>query len=264
MHLLAMTFPMATFVHDLLHNVEHGFAVYGYLIVFVPILLECAGVPLPGETVLLAAGVAAQHGVLSLPLVIVVAATAAILGDNLGYWVGRRGGRPLLFRHGRILRIGDTQIAVLDSFFARYGARTVFFGRWVAFLRVWAAVTAGTSQMPWRTFLPWNALGGIAWAATMSTVAYVFSASAGAIGSALGLFGWVLALVVAVGVSVFVWRFQHRASKKAELDAAIEKVRQERAAYDARRAGGGGAGGGGRGRGKGGGPGAGPGGAPEA
>ncbi|MGZ4616896.1 MAG: DedA family protein, partial [Actinomycetes bacterium] len=160
MHLLAMTFPMATFVHDLLHNAQHGFATYGYLIVFVPILLECAGIPLPGETVLLAAGVAAQHGVLSLPLVIVVAAAAAILGDNLGYWVGRRGGRPLLFRHGRVLRIGDTQIAVLDSFFARHGAKTVFFGRWVAFLRVWAAVSAGTSQMPWRTFLPWNALGG--------------------------------------------------------------------------------------------------------
>lgn len=222
---------MAGIFYDIFHNVEHGFATYGYLLIFIPILLECAGIPLPGETVLLAAGVAAQHGVLSLPIVILVAASAAILGDNLGYLVGRKGGRYLLFRYGRILRVKDRHIALLDTYFAQHGAKTVFFGRFIAFLRVWAALFAGASRMHWRTFVVYNAAGGITWATAISLLAYGFSASAKAIGSAFGVFGWILALVVAVAVVVFVYRFERRAAGRAQLDEETEKVRLERESY---------------------------------
>jgi membrane protein DedA with SNARE-associated domain len=244
MHALLLAPVAAGFLYDVFHNVEHGFATYGYLLVFVPILLECAGIPLPGETVLLAAGVEAQRGNLSLPLVILTAAAAAIIGDNLGYLVGRKGGRYLLFRYGRILRVKDRHIALLDSYFERHGPKTVLFGRWVAFLRVWAALFAGASRMHWRTFFVYNAAGGIAWATTIACVAYAFSASAKAIGSAFGIFGWVLALAVAVAVTVFVLQFERRASIGGELDGAIEKVRREREQLLGGRAGGGAGGGG--------------------
>ena len=158
----------SSFFSNLFNNVETAFRHYGYLIIFLPILGESAGIPLPGETVLLAGGLAASKGILSLPLVILVGASAAIIGDNLGYLVGRRGGRPLLFRYGAVLHVKDRQIAILDSFFDKHGPKTVFFGRWVIFLRVWAALFAGASRMHWRQFVFWNALGGLAWATTMS------------------------------------------------------------------------------------------------
>src|ERR1019366_2120974 len=134
MHSLIITLALhVSFFGNILNNVETAFRHYGYLIIFFPILGESAAIPLPGETVLLAGGLAAARGILSLPLVILVGASAAILGDNLGYLVGRRGGRPLLLRYGQILHVKDRQIAILDSFFARHGPKTVFFGRWVIF-----------------------------------------------------------------------------------------------------------------------------------
>jgi len=215
---------------DLYHWFLNAFGTYGYIIVFLPILGECAGLPLPGETVLLAGGVAASKGVLSLPWVIVVAATAAILGDNLGYLVGRRGGRPLIIRYGRLLRFSDRHIAMLDSYFGRHGPKTVFFGRWVIFLRVWASLFAGASRMNWRAFVFWNALGGILWATTMSTLAYVFTGSVKRIGDVFGIVGWTLAIVVGILVAIFIWRTERRLERRAELDAQADLVRQEREA----------------------------------
>jgi len=197
---------------------EHLFAIYGYPIVFVAILGECAGLPLPGETILLAAGVEAQRHALSLPLIWLTAASAAIVGDNLGYWVGHWGGRPLLVRYGRILRVREKQIRILDRYFEVHGAKTVFFGRWVVFLRVWAALFAGAAHMHWRRFFVFNALGGTAWAISMSTLAYVFAASVGRVSTVLGIGGWVLAFIVAIGVIIFVAREQRRSLAKFALE----------------------------------------------
>jgi membrane protein DedA with SNARE-associated domain len=193
---------------------EHLFAVYGYPIVFLAILGESAGLPLPGETVLLAAGVEAQQHALSLPVVWLIAASAAIVGDNIGYWVGHWGGRPLLVRYGRILRVREKQIRILDRYFEVHGSKTVFFGRWVVFLRVWAALFAGAAHMHWRRFFVFNALGGTAWAVSMSTLAYLFAASVGRVSAAFGVVGWVLAVLVAISVIVFVVREERRSLEK--------------------------------------------------
>jgi membrane protein DedA with SNARE-associated domain len=233
---LSVIASVFSFFSNILNNVETAFRHYGYLIVFLPILGESAGIPLPGETVLLAGGLAASKGILSLPLVILVGASAAIVGDNLGYLVGRAGGRPLLFRYGRVLHVKDRQLAILDSFFERHGPKTVFFGRWVIFLRVWAALFAGASRMHWRQFGFWNALGGLAWATTMGSLAYVFAASVVRISKVFGIAAWVLAIAVGIAVAIFINRMQKRAENRQQVDRAEERIRRERTEWEQRRA----------------------------
>ncbi|MEA2440898.1 MAG: hypothetical protein QOH76_2322 [Thermoleophilaceae bacterium] len=146
----------------------------GYGALFGTIVAESAGLPVPGETALLAAGLLAGSGHLALPLVIAVGAGAAIIGDNLGYVLGRRGGRALLTR-GKLLREHRARAIVRgERFFERHGAKTVFFGRWIAGVRVVVAVLAGASTMPWRRFLIYNTLGAVAWAVTIAGTAALF------------------------------------------------------------------------------------------
>ena len=143
-----------------------------YLVLFGLIAVESAGVPVPGETALIAAGILASRGDLDVALVIAVAASAAIIGDNFGYLIGRTGGRRLLERPGRFERHRREILARGEPFFERHGAKAVFLGRWVAILRIGAAWLAGANHMPWRRFLLWNALGGIVWAAGVALAAY--------------------------------------------------------------------------------------------
>jgi undecaprenyl-diphosphatase len=151
------------------------------------VFAESAGVPVPGETALIAAGLLAGTGHLSLPIVIAVAAGAAMLGDNLGYVLGRRGGRKLLLRDGRFAHHRRKAVEAGDRFFARYGAKTVFFGRWVTGVRVVAAVMAGATAMPWRRFVVYNALGAVAWAATVAGFAAIAGPVVAAVLYATGL-----------------------------------------------------------------------------
>jgi membrane-associated protein len=157
---------------------------------------ESAGLAIPGETSLIAGAVLASQGRLSLPLVITVGATAAIAGDNVGYLIGRRGGRWLLTRPGRGRRTRQRLLAQSEAFFARHGAKAVFLGRWLPGLRITAAWLAGTSRMRWLRFLLWNALGGVAWAASVGIAAYLLGSAAGT-GLAL------IALVVVAGVLAY-------------------------------------------------------------
>lgn len=143
----------------------------GYGALFGFVFAESAGVPVPGETALVAAGLLAGSGQLALPAVIAVGTAAAILGDNLGYWFGRRGGRALLLRDGRFARHRRKAVDKGERFFERHGPKAVFLGRWVSGVRIVAALTAGASRMPWRTFLLYNATGALAWAATVSGAA---------------------------------------------------------------------------------------------
>ncbi|MGO8684340.1 MAG: DedA family protein [Thermoleophilia bacterium] len=207
-------FVAISFLSRLSADVQHLFTLYGYPIVFFAVLSESAGVPVPGETVLLAAAVAAQRGSLNLPLIWLLAASAAIIGDNFGFWLGHWGGRPLLMRYGRILHVREKHLRMLDLYYAKHGAKTVFFGRWVLFLRVWAALFAGAAHMRWRRFFLFNALGGTAWAVSMSTLAYVFSASVGRIQATFGVIGWVTAILVALGIIAFVIREQRRSLRR--------------------------------------------------
>jgi membrane protein DedA with SNARE-associated domain len=159
-----------------------GYAALGGLI-----LGESAGLPLPGETALITAGGLVAAGHLSLPLVIVVGALAAITGDTVGYWLGRRGGRALLLRDGFGATHRRHAVRRADRFFARYGAATVFFGRWVPGVRIVAAVMAGASRMPWPRFALANAAGAFAWAATVATLAMLAGPAGSVVLAAAGL-----------------------------------------------------------------------------
>jgi membrane-associated protein len=139
---------------------------------------ESAGVPLPGETSLVAAAVLAAAHRLSLPLVIGVAAAAAIAGDNMGYLIGRRGVRSLLLRGRFLAERRRLALERAERFFARRGRTAVFFGRWLPWLRVTVAWLAGAGRMRWQTFVVWNALGGLAWATTIGVAVYLVGAAA--------------------------------------------------------------------------------------
>lgn len=162
--------------------------------------LESAGVPLPGETALVASAVLAKQGSLQIELVIAIAAAAAIIGDNLGYLASRRVGRRLLTRPGRRQA---RRLEILDrgeAFFDRHGAKAVFLGRWITGLRVWASWLAGITEMPWRSFVLWNALGGITWATTVGIAGYLLGSAAEKIISKAGL-GAAIAVAVALVVA---------------------------------------------------------------
>lgn len=151
---------------------------------------ESTGLPLPGETALIAAGGLAGAGHLALPAVIAVAIVAAIAGDTLGYWLGRKRGRAFLLRDGFLAGHRRHAVARADRFFARNGTATVFVSRFIPGVRVVAAVMAGATQMPWRRFAAANTLGAVAWATTVASLAYALgpagAASLALAGLALG------------------------------------------------------------------------------
>src|SRR4051812_41944930 len=150
---------------------------YGYLIVFFGVMLESMGVPLPGETILLASGFLAQQGTLNLGYAIICGSLGAVNGDQIGYWIGREGGRPFVLRWGRYVLITPERLSHVERFFARHGGKTVFLARFVAGLRVFGALIAGISRMPWRTFFLYNALGGATWATGAVLVGYLVGGS---------------------------------------------------------------------------------------
>jgi membrane protein DedA with SNARE-associated domain len=191
-------------------NVTKLLLQYGLFLLFGLVAIESAGIPLPGETALIAAAVLAQRGDLhhSLVTVIAVAAAAAIVGDNAGYWLGRKGGRALLTRTPIVRDYFERVLPPAERFFRRHGAKAVFIGRFVAILRVSAAWLAGISRMPWWRFLLWNAAGGIAWAALVGVIAYEAGrAAANAVGR-YGLYGaiGIAIAVVLVLVGFKLWR----------------------------------------------------------
>src|SRR6202162_2619885 len=153
-------------------NVEHLIQVAGYPLLFLIVMSESSGVPLPGETALITAAILASKGKLRIELVVPLAATAAIVGDNIGYLIGRKGGRWLLTRPGRFHRQRLRVLETGEPFFERHGPKAVFFGRFLLGLRVWASWLAGATRMHWRSFVLWNALGGISWATAIGLLAY--------------------------------------------------------------------------------------------
>ena len=153
------------------------FARYGYATVFFGVFLENTGLPVPGETMVLAGGALSHFGHLSLGWVMASAMSGAVLGDNLGFFIGRRGGRRFLERHGGRIGITRARLADFDRFFDRHGARTVFVARFITGLRVFCAVLAGSSEMSWRTFLFFNATGAVVWSVTIAVVGYALGHS---------------------------------------------------------------------------------------
>jgi undecaprenyl-diphosphatase len=169
----------------------------GYPLLFGLITAESGGVPVPGETALIAAAALAGSGKLSIPVVIAVAAGAAIIGDNLGFLLARRFGRGLLERPGPFLGHRRRVLELGEPFFAQHGPKAVFFGRWILGLRTWTAWLAGASKMNWRSFAVWNAAGGITWAATVGLTAYFIGQSTAGAFTIFGLVGLGAALFAA-------------------------------------------------------------------
>lgn len=176
------------------------FISHGLPLLFVVVMLESFGLPLPGETAMIAFGLLAAQGHYSIVEVIAIAAAAAIIGDNLGYWLlGRLGGRALFRRWGWLRRYSDRVLPRAERLMARHGGKTVFFGRFVAVLRVTAATVAGLAHMPWWRFLFWNASGGVVWATTVGLAAYY---GGKAFADALARYGVYAALVLVAGLVI--------------------------------------------------------------
>ena len=190
---------------------------YGYWAVFVGIAIESTGIPFPGETMLLVAAIfAGTTHQLSLALVIAAAASGAILGDNLGFWVGREGGSRLLRSSGHLVRRNLRKLKLGLYLFRRHGGKVVFFGRFVAVLRMWAAFLAGTHRMEWKRFLLFNALGGIIWALCYGLGGYLLGDNLQRLTGPIGLVTLVLAALSLVALFIFVRRNQRRLEAEAE------------------------------------------------
>jgi membrane protein DedA with SNARE-associated domain len=181
----------------------------GYPLLFLVVMAESGGVPVPGETGLIAAAVLASKGTLQIEVVIAIAAAAAIVGDNIGYMIGRRGGRWLLERPGRYHAQRLQALESGEVFFDRHGPKAVFFGRFILGLRIWASWLAGATHMRWRSFFLWNALGGICWATGIGLLAYSVGHAAGNAVQTFGLFG-VVAVVVAIAGAFIAHRLHRR------------------------------------------------------
>jgi membrane protein DedA with SNARE-associated domain len=199
-------------------NVSHLLHSYGYVAVFLLVGAESLGIPLPGETILIAAGIyAGSTHHLSVWLIWAVAAAAAIIGDNIGFLIGDKGGYRLLRRYGHYLRIDDAKVKVGRYMFDRQGPKVVFFGRFVSVLRTYAAFLAGTLKMRWRVFLPFNALGGVLWAAVYSFVPYEIGGAITKASHTLSIGLGVAAVAVIVATVVVVRR---KAGQLVELAEA--------------------------------------------
>jgi membrane protein DedA with SNARE-associated domain len=198
----------------LLSRIQPLIALHGYWVVFLIVMLESAGVPLPGETILiLASGYAGATGQLNLSLVIGCAAAGAILGDNIGFWIGRTYGTKFLLRYGKFVHLSESRLRLGQYLFEKHGAKIVFFGRFVAFLRVFAALLAGVNRYRWPQFLFFNAAGGIIWALTIGIGAFLFGDSIHRISGPLGI----IALTgVIAGVIAFMYIVRREERKMEE------------------------------------------------
>src|SRR5919202_3870273 len=185
----------------------------GYVALGALIGLETMGIPLPGETALISAGILASEGHLRIELVILVAAGAAIVGDNVGFWIGRRGGRKLLELPGPLARHRARVLRRGEEIFRRHGGKTVFFGRWFSGLRIASAWLAGVNRMPWGQFLVFNALGGIAWAVSVGLLSYWAGHSADDVLKVVGVGGLGVALVVLGAFVLWRWRRSRAAAR---------------------------------------------------
>jgi membrane protein DedA with SNARE-associated domain len=169
----------------------------GYLLPAI-IGLESMGVPSPGETALVAAAVLASQGKLQIWLVILIGVTSAIVGDNLGYWLGRHFGRDVLEARGPLHKHRVRAIDAGDRFFKRHGPKAVFFARWIALIRFAAAWLAGINEMRFRDFFLWNAAGGITWGITYGLVGYFAGSAAANAITSFGIYAFVGLIVVAI------------------------------------------------------------------
>jgi len=199
---------------DLGYLISH----YGYAAVGVVIGLESMGIPLPGETMLVLSAIyAATHSDLHISGVIGAAALGAILGDNVGYWLGREFGYPLLLRYGRYVGLSETRIKLGQYLFLRHGGKVVFFGRFIAVLRVLAAFLAGVNRMEWKSFLIANASGGVVWSVVYGLGAYLFGSALFHAQQPVTIALVIVGLIIVAVALRYVWAHEAELERQADL-----------------------------------------------
>lgn len=198
-------------------DLTHFLTMYGYWAVLLFVAIESTGIPFPGETMLLVAAIyAGRTQRMSILLVIVAAAAGAILGDNVGFWVGREGGYRLLRRYGRFIRLDERKLKLGQYLFYKHGGKVVFFGRFIAVLRAWAAFLAGTNRMRWDRFLLFNALGGSVWATVYGLGGYFLGDNVHRLTGPVGIVTIVLAVCIIIAFLLFLRRNEQRLEDEAE------------------------------------------------
>ena len=200
-----------------LDGLDHLLGEYGYGLVFLVIMLEAMGIPFPGESMIIGAAIyAATTGKLQIWGVIPAAIGGAIMGDNFGYMIGRWAGIPLLRKFGRYVGLTDRRLDLSRYLFKTQGGKVVFVGRFIAILRTFVALFAGANNMEWKTFLLWNAVGGVAWATLYGMGAYLLGEQMKKLAGPIGIAVTVVAAIVVVAVVIFLRRNEKRLEDKAE------------------------------------------------
>ena len=199
-------------------SIENLIQNYGLWVLFAAVMLESVGIPLPGEATLVTAALfaGATHRI-SIESVVIVAAMAAVTGDNIGYLAGRTIGLRLIERYGKYARLDAARLKVGQYLFMRHGGKIVFFGRFVAFLRAFAAVLAGASHMHWPRFLVMNALGGICWASLFGIGAYLFGEKIRLVAGPVSVLLLVCALALILAGALFFRRHERELEERASV-----------------------------------------------
>jgi membrane protein DedA with SNARE-associated domain/membrane-associated phospholipid phosphatase len=204
-------------MESVLHLIEQ----YGYLLVFFGVMVESLGVPLPGETILICAGILAQRGHLGLGYAVLLGILGAVVGDQIGYFIGREGGRPFILRYGRYVFITPRRLGRAEAFFARHGGGAVFMARFFSGLRVFGALVAGMSRMRWSRFFLYNALGGIVWATAVVVAGYFLGTSIRAVERLTGQASVLLLALAVLAILMYLayrWVLRHPERVKRLFD----------------------------------------------
>jgi membrane protein DedA with SNARE-associated domain len=212
-------------------DTAHLLEQYGYAAVALAVAIESVGVPFPGETTLIAAAIYAGTGHrMSITGVVVAAAFGAIMGDNIGFWIGRGVGYRVLLRYGSYIRLTERRIKLGQYLFLRHGGKVVFFGRFIAVLRALAAVLAGVNRMAWPHFLAFNAAGGIAWAALYGLGSYFLGEQVHRVLGSMGIWLLAAAAIMTAAGFVFLRRYEEQLANQAEaaLPGPLAPVRHGR------------------------------------
>jgi membrane protein DedA with SNARE-associated domain len=224
--------PLAALIS--LATLQNALDTLGYPAVALFVMIESSGIPFPGETMLLLASFyAGTSHQLQIPIVIACAAFGAIIGDNIGYYIGRTGGRAFVMRFGKYVFIKPEHLDRAENYFAKHGDKTVFFGRFIAVLRAWAAFLAGVNKMHWRTFLFYNAAGGIVWAVTFGSLGYLAGRylhdNFAQVEQLASLSGWLgVGLVVVAAIAVYiVYRIRKNRYARSVANAKTSDEMQE-------------------------------------
>jgi membrane protein DedA with SNARE-associated domain len=203
------------------HTIDEWLSSYGYLVVFLLVMIESIGVPVPGETALIGAALyAGSTGKLAIEWVIAVAIAGAIIGDNIGFTIGRYGGARLLLRYGHKIRLHEGRLKIGIWLFRRHGGKVVFWGRFVSILRTWAAFLAGANHMEWRRFLFFNASGGVVWATLFGIVYYVFGDAIRRLSTAIDIAFGVVGAGLVVAFVIWTRRKEGELQERAEREIA--------------------------------------------